>query len=128
LILVLSPVTSASPNGIRARFNGDTGSNYSFVEMYGDGSSAVSGSGTTDGALLGFYTSQSGTNILVSVMDYSATDKHKTSLSRANDAANRAMATATRWANTAAITSVNLYSTNTSFQSGSTFSLYGIAS
>lgn len=61
-------------------------------------------------------------------LDYSATDKHKTVLSR-NDAADAtnggARAAALRYAGTAAITTINVLPA-TSFAAGSTFALYGV--
>jgi hypothetical protein len=60
-------------------------------------------------------------------MDYSATDKHKTILSRANVAGTFTMALAGRWANTSAINQVSIFRTGQTFSSGSVLSLYGIA-
>jgi hypothetical protein len=61
-------------------------------------------------------------------MDYSATDKHKTVISRFGSAARETQATASRWANTAALTSINFFqeSGGVTFSTGSTFSLYGV--
>ena len=61
-----------------------------------------------------------------SFMDYSATDKHKTVLIRANHPG-ETVACAGRWANTAAITSITINTAST-FVIGSVFSLYGIVS
>lgn len=61
------------------------------------------------------------------LMDYSATDKHKTILNRDNINTDGVVAQATRWANTAAITTIAITSfTGSSFVAGSTFALYGI--
>jgi hypothetical protein len=61
-------------------------------------------------------------------MDYSATDKHKTVLSRNNVAGGGVDAFANRWANTAAITSVEVrVSTGGQFfATPTTLSLYGV--
>jgi hypothetical protein len=64
-------------------------------------------------------------------MDYSATDKHKTGLIRDNgqqgsDLAVRAYAA--RWANTAAITSIQYFTTAGNLNTGFTLSLYGVIS
>jgi hypothetical protein len=61
-------------------------------------------------------------------MDYSATNKHKTVLVRADNANSITMAHAARWANTSAITSIVLTSFEGAgnFAIGSTFSLYGV--
>ena len=67
-------------------------------------------------------------NAVLQIMDYSATDKHKTALARNNVAGIGVEASATRWANTAAITSVQVYVDTGSFAIGTTLSLYAIAS
>jgi hypothetical protein len=110
------------------RFNNDTGSNYSNVFMLGDGSSASSGSSTTTRQDISFYSSVQG-DVIGHIMDYSATDKHKTSLVRYNNQAAVTVARTFRWANTSAITSINFYNGSANgetFASGSTFSLYGV--
>jgi hypothetical protein len=128
LVLVITCRTNveAYPS---ARFNSDTASNYSRVGMSGDGSSTYSYSGTLDRVSLNGYAASSNTtdyNTILQVMDYSATDKHKTALSRANNTGYATDALALRWANTAAITSLQVYVTSATFNAGSTFSLYGV--
>ena len=62
-------------------------------------------------------------------MDYSATDKHKTFLTRIADKGgygDYVVAAASRWANTSTVTSVTVFGT-ANFQIGNTFNLYGIA-
>lgn len=129
-LVVVAQVRSASGSvNLNTRFNSDTGNNYNHIWMYGDGSSALSfssanraniqiaiGSGTTTNAL----------NTITSVLDYSATNKHKSTLSRGDEPAFTS-AGAGRWANTAAVTSVQIYNTTVdSYAIGSTFALYGI--
>jgi hypothetical protein len=65
-------------------------------------------------------------SVIINLMDYSATDKHKTGLMR-NDGVVRNWMYVFRWNSTSAITSYAL-STNQSFISGSRFTLYGIVS
>jgi len=98
--------------------NGDS-SNLSYVRMYGTGSSTGSDTSRT-----GLYTAES--NIIWQFLDYSATDKHKTFLVRANATGNQVAALAGRWASTAAITSLVIDHSTSDFQSGTTFSLFGI--
>lgn len=130
LILVTDGTrTTTDSISIRLQFNGDTGSNYSTVYMYGTGSSAASGSITTDGV----YTARIAPTRAIgqtNIFDYSATDKHKTVLSRGNAADYITIAYAGRWANTAAITSIvcSIEGGSGQFATGMTFSLYGIAS
>jgi len=115
---------------IRLRLNSDTGANYSYVYAYGDGSSNASGSYSGDTQMsLDFISYATSTNAHISkaeIMDYSATDKHKTVLVRGNSGAGVDMS-AQRWANTAAVTTAQVRPSSGSFAVGSTFALYGIA-
>jgi hypothetical protein len=108
----------------RIRFNSDGGFNYSNVQMYGSGTTATS-SLPGNGDNIEFAEFQATHNsAIVQIMDYSATDKHKTVLGRSNNASSNVQGKAGRWANTAAITSVQILATN--MLSGTTLSLYGI--
>jgi hypothetical protein len=122
--------TGGSYDNVRIQFNSDTGSNYSYVQVFFNGSSAVSNSGTTN--IFEGLTSSNTHNAagIVQIMDYSATDKHKSVLTRGNTASsdNGNRMSASRWTNTAAINYIRLFGQTNSFASGSTFSLYGIAS
>ena len=132
LVLVVGNMTATAANTFYVQLNGDTASNYSWVTAWGTGSGTGSATLTNNGALVGGYTGVStstGQTTIIQLMDYSATDKHKTVLSRHNNSAGEVSMTASRWANTAAVTQVNLkILPSGSFNSGSTFSLYGIAS
>ncbi len=134
LVLVMSArgTRSATVDTVGMRFNGDSGSNYPGVLMFGSGSTAFSFAGTRTGINLDIIpaaSTASGTygSTKSQIMDYSATDKHKTALTRYDTSVDGTGADANRWANTAAITSLTLYCANASFASGSTFSLYGIS-
>jgi hypothetical protein len=123
LILIVGGSASAGQN-IRGIFNGDTtATNYFRVTAYGEGS----GSGTSGAANNNqFLYIQSGQSTMIAhVMDYSATDKHKSVLVRTSNSALAEM-TAARWANTAAINSFTIQTTTGSFSVGSVFSLYGV--
>ena len=127
LILVVSGTNATGDQTLRIQINGDTGSNYYSVRMNGSGSTATSNAlSAQDNVQLGvFGTTQA--VCITQIMDYSATDKHKTLLSRGDIAASSTRATAGRWANTSAITSIYVYGSN-SYNFAATFSLYGIAS
>jgi hypothetical protein len=120
--------TTAIDDGVGARFNGDTGSNYSQVRMFGNSGGAGSDSGTNTRIVQTAGNTSLRTAFVSQVMDYSATDKHKTVLTRNNITDNNVTAIAARWANTAAITSVTILSPGSTISSGSTIALYGIAS
>ena len=132
LILVIQAKSTTGNPAVTARFNSDNTANYPYVRMTGSGSgSGASASITTDtflnlAAAFGINTSGNG-NIIAQIMDYSATDKHKTVLVRNGDAGLGVEAIAGRWASTSAITSVTVFNTGSiSFATGSTFSLYGV--
>lgn len=124
--------SSVSSSAITIRFNSDSGSNYASVFLYGDGSSAASGATSGTAGLVG-RVGVGLSNGVTHIMDYSATDKHKTVLSRGNTATSSGaayvIAYANRWANTAAVTSFTLGQESAGqFAIGTTFALYGIAS
>lgn len=106
------------------RFNGDS-SNYTLVDMFGNSSGRGSNLSTSQNFGAIYNTNRMMSK--VQIMDYSATDKHKTSLAR-NDNAGQGETSAyfARWAGNAAITSISLTCNSGTFSSGSTFSLYGI--
>jgi len=130
LVVAINGQTTSNAN-IIYRINGDTGSNYSHVHMTG-GSSATSGAGTFTEAYITYGSVLNGTRLAInlSIIDYSATDKHKTALVR-NGYTNLSSvftteALAIRWASTSAVTSI-VFSTNAgNFAIGSSFSLYGV--
>ena len=130
-LILITDGSLASANEFRLRFNSDTGSNYPKVIAQGftGGTFSVA---LTSTSIVPWDPNNLEANsrfaILANVMDYSATDKHKTALIRTNGRADTtplvSMA-AGRWANTAAINSVNV-SSGANFNIGSTFSLYGV--
>jgi hypothetical protein len=134
LVVVISGATSGSTDAVVARFNGDTTSSaYAYVVMNGNGSSTSSFAGAENFMfLLGnpvYFSSSTLGNIVFNIFDYVTTDKHKSCLIRANNAATGTQAFATRWANTSAVTSVSLIAGGGSnFLIGTTVALYGIAS
>jgi hypothetical protein len=133
LVLVISAKMSVGKT-IGARFNGDTGTNYSIVNMGGNGS--TTGADAFTSSALQFFGARANVSTtifdasILQVMDYSATDKHKTALSRGSQPNSVVDASAGRWANTAAINQISLFAFGggSNFTVGSTFSLYGIAS
>jgi hypothetical protein len=114
----------------RLRFNSDSGSNYSATQLYANGSSAASlpesnqtraPSGTIDnnGMAIGH------------IMNYSNTTTYKTLIARGGAGTGTYLdAVVSLWRSTSAITSISFTqdSGSTNFASGSTFTLYGIAS
>ena len=128
LILVVSPIATTTGNAGRLRLNGDTGSNYSWVQMYGDGTTAASSQSTSSTELIGLQSETTQTTTVIHITDYSATTKHKSVLSRSNNTNAISTVVNQRWANTAAVTSISIYMTaSTTYAAGSTFALYGVS-
>jgi hypothetical protein len=121
LIVVVNGKTSAN-QATGLRFNSDSGSNYSMVRMFTTSSSTS----TTTFGLLTTGDPTADTLSIAQIMDYSATDKHKTFLVRSNITANNVAAHAVRWANTAAITTVAVEAISTTWAVGTTLNLYGV--
>ena len=142
LILVVNAATTHSESTfINMRYNSDSGSNYSFTELYGNGTTAASVRDTNrTEAWLGPDVSIStvlGQSVTIGqVMNYSNTTTYKTHLGRSNRASSAldyfgTNAVVGLWRSTAAITSITVRNTRGgteyNFATGSTFTLYGIA-
>jgi hypothetical protein len=128
LVMIGSATNPTHDSGLLVRFNSDSGSNYSDTSIYGNGSSAVSfRASNATGMNAGRTDTGISTNI-INIQNYANTTTFKTVLTRGNDSA-LVIATVGLWRNTAAITSITVYDQNArNFSTGSTFSLYGIAS
>jgi len=129
LIVVFNGGSSSGQAQAGVRLNSDSASNYSSVVMAGNATPPFSGSTTV--AQLPItqafaFTGTQGNSSIVQIMDYSATDKHKTALTRSNIPDAAPLAHAGRWANTNAVNTVSVIAFIGSFSTGSTFSLYGI--
>jgi hypothetical protein len=118
------------------RFNGDSGSNYAFHRLGGDGSSVFSESGTSQTLPAFGYTVAAGTTTsnsfgagVIDILDPYSTTKNKTVrvLSGLTGGRSWVFLASGLWMNTASATSITvdqLYGPN--FIAGSRFSLYGI--
>lgn len=133
LVLVVSARLTGGGGAsvIQLQFNGDSGSNYSYTTLQGDGSSATSSRASSQSNLaLGLATDASGQQAtsIFQIQNYSNATTYKTVLSRANIAGDRVRAQVGLWRNTQAIDSILLLNNGaTTFVAGSTFTLYGIA-
>ncbi len=130
LVLITSSASDLSSGSehILCRFNSDSGSNYSSTYLYGTGSSALSGrNSNTTGAFIGRHEqTELGTGI-THIQNYANTTTNKTVISRGGLAGQITIAYVSTWRNTGAITSITLTPNGASnFDSGSTFTLYGI--
>jgi hypothetical protein len=124
IVCVVSGSSSADSR-LWMRFNGDTGSNYSWTIIYGNGTNAYSGRSTTD-AGAGFIATTQGNNV-IHVMNYSNSTTYKTRLSRSNVANSTVESYVSLWRNTNAVTSITLQlEPSKYFTAGTTATLYGI--
>ena len=126
LVLVINIAATMNAGSVLT-LNSDTSiANYSRVVAFGTGSSTGSNtySGTGPARDVGAFRSNA-TNIM-QFMDSSATDKHKTILTRASNTSDEVAMLASRYASSSAITSIEIAPDSGSFTAGSTFSLYGI--
>lgn len=131
LVLVTYSVMSASPDTNFAKVNSDSGSNYSYTLLNGSGSTARSarGSNQSVGLIMSSAYGQGTNHITIThFFNYANTTTYKTSLSRWNDASSGTELSTGLWRSTSAITSLTIVCNagGVTFQSGSTFTLYGI--
>lgn len=106
------------------RFNNDSGSNYSFTQVYGDGSSAAStgGGGTSFFGRATTYGTQQ-----MHVMNYSNSSTYKTTLFAERDPAVVTAEKVCLWSSTSAINQIDFISGGGNITAGGIFTLYGIA-
>ena len=133
LVLIVSAQQTPALNTQYIRLNSDTGSNYSYSILTGNGSTVLSArNNNSDAWYSGYYgvppTDSYGIEIY-NFQNYANTTTYKTGLSRTNRASGGLDTMASLWRNTAAITSITYGITGISafLTSGSTFTLYGIA-
>ena len=128
LVLVMNGVMNYANSYFVMYYNGDsTLSNYSSNAIYGNGTSALAES---NGYIkLGFSNNVTEPlTIITNIQNYSNTSIYKTNLMKFSNVHNQTYTGVGLWRNTAAITSVTIYSFyGGSFDTGATFSLYGIS-
>jgi len=132
LILVFDGIINS--NTI-CRFNGDSGTNYSENHMYSNNGSASNGSEVSISQIyIGDFINtpmQDGqSNTIMHIQNYANTSTYKSCLWRLNNGTGSKIQVGVGlWSNTAAINSILFGSDATNgMQSGSTITLYGIAS
>lgn len=128
LVLVSSNVTTSSGGGfVSMRFNGDTGNNYG--NTYMTGSSTTASSGRNTGSVIYIIGDTDTTNPTMGVThinNYSNATTYKPVISRCGYPSSTTQLLTSTWIGTpAAITSITL-TCNANFNTGCTFSLYGI--
>ena len=129
LVLVSNLFGTGSAN-IFIRLNSDTGTNYSNTMLTGDGTSTAS-SRNTSTAQINVVNSGSSLNsrwgnCIMQFNNYSNTTTNKTVLMRFNVAGAEVTANVGLWRDTSAINAIELRTTVATYDTGSTFTLYGI--
>ena len=134
LVLVMNIGTTANGNDLFMNIgNGsvDTGSNYSYTVLGGNGTSALSARQSNQTRLnINYATNTSSAisgNLILNFMNYSNTTTNKTMLIRANNSNYGVDAFAGLWRSTSAINIMTITAGTSTFLANSTFSLYGIA-
>lgn len=134
LRLVITGGTTLAGEKPSIRFNSDSGTNYSYAILYGDGSSTGSTSGSNQSYLnpswAGSMSNTIPTFYTIDIFSYSNSSVYKTILctfsgdkNGSGDSAN----VVNLWRSTSAINNIYIYASGGStFTSGSTFTLYGI--
>ena len=132
LEIVLSCNAASTAYHVFFQCNGDTGTNYSYTILGGDGTTAGStrASSQTSGRITYYAAVRSGspTIIRMKVMNYANSTTYKTILSRSDRASDGAETIVNLWrgASTAAITSIVLQPYGANFDTGTTVNVYGI--
>lgn len=132
--------TSVTGNiALNITLNSDTGNNYAYHYVYGDGS-VVTASGQTSKPNFPFFggawRSTSATNTysvgIADIQDYAVTSKYKTLRTISGGDGNTGTASgqlflqSALWMSSSAINSITLVANNGNFTTGSTFALYGL--
>jgi hypothetical protein len=126
-------------DALRYQLNADTASNYSWHHLRGDGSTTEAAAGTSttymeSQRILGTTTGSGFGALVMDILDYANTSKHKTvrvlggvdTNGTVGGIGGAVMITSGLWRNTAAVTSIKLYGDAANFAQYSHFALYGI--
>ena len=130
LVLIINSSLSTGGGNPRLQLNSDGGSNYSQTWLSGSGSSATSGRFSNFTHV--YFGGGSGTantqgNTIIHFQNYSNTSTYKTFLIRYNDTTEAVYENVAMYRSTSAISSIQITTQAGNFNSGSTFTLYGIA-
>lgn len=125
-LILIANVVAASTTYISGQVNGDTGTNYSSTYIDGSGSSGTTGR-TTNATSYGSARTNPDSVTTIQYMNYSNTTTYKTILEKISTAGSGVNFWTATWRNTAAITSITLFTDSANnWSAGSTFTLYGI--
>lgn len=132
---IVRSTQASTETGINARLNSDTGSNYAWHYLFGDGSSAASGAGSTQTSLNlvnvagGSATASAFAAGVLDILDYANTSKYKTlRLLQGWDGngSGRVNLSSGLWMSTSANNAIEFYPSSGNWAQYSSFALYGI--
>ena len=131
LRLVVNGLQTGTSGNPYITVNSDTGTNYSITSLSGNGTSATSSRSSSASFIYFGITAEVRNTMIfmgtVDLMNYSNSTTYKTTLNRGNNASFGTDAIVGLWRNTAAITSITVDLDSGNWNTGSTFTLYGIA-
>ena len=135
LVIKASTRGTVAEDSFSLRFNSDSGSNYPYRRLIGNGASVSSDSGTTTAAPFGRqsesgYTANTFGNCEFYIPNYTGSNYKSVSADSVNEnnaTTARAQLGAGLWNSTAAITSIQIFPGSGAFTQHSTFSLYGVS-
>lgn len=126
--------SSSGTDSLLIRLNSDSGSNYTYHVLYGNGTSALASAATSQTSAAVSQASLSSTIFaggIIDILDYANTNKYKTlrGLSGVDFNGSGVIALESSvWMNTAAVTSINIRRNGANLNQYSHFALYGIKS
>lgn len=128
-------LSSSDSQPVLLRFNSDSGANYSYYYLAGQGSVVASGGGTSTTSILTAGNYARGLNasnpwsFVIDILDYADTNKFKTvrALHGADyNGSGEVNLTSGNWQNTTAISTITMSMASSGFNQYSSFALYGI--
>jgi hypothetical protein len=130
LVIVINGTCSLIDRSIRVQYNGDTNTNYSYVNMFGYSGGVLSQKASTVNHTRWAAASSTNTpnTYVVNLFNYSNTTTFKTHLARSGGLGDQDSVEAFNgmWRSTSAITSILIFPNTGTFNSGMTFTVYGI--
>jgi hypothetical protein len=131
LVLVMETVTSTAATKI-IRFNSDSGANYNWIRISGNGTSGSAASNTNGTQILpSAVATDTSTERLftkVDIIGYRRSGETRSGLINNGRAGAGVDVTGFRWRNTTAISTITISLSTGTFTAGSTLALYGIVS
>ena len=130
-LVIVCNAKGTAAESVRMQFNSDTATNYSSTQLSantGAGTVGSVGFSSVNDIRIGYYQNGLSTTdflpCIIQIQNYSNSTTYKTALGRS---ARQSVATVGLWRSTSAITAIKLYPASGNFDTGSIFTIYGIA-